>query len=141
MSVLSSPQAEALPSTIEYGDPRSRTHAAQAVVLADAPHPKARYSAISFLHQTAGYVPAGSAMTYQKECFKVNWWDETQNTKHGQSFKPEDRKGAEDYFNKVRDQEKPVTRYEGKETLPAIPSVPHLPMVSDTVSSSRQVGR
>jgi hypothetical protein len=134
-------KAEEFPHTIEYGDPRSRTHAAKSVLLADAPHQRAHYSAISFCHLTAGYVPAGSAMTYQKECFKVTWWDEAHGTRHGQAFLPKDRESAELYFNKVRDQEKSVIRYDSKEALPPVPSLAHVPVVADTVAGKRAVTR
>ena len=141
MSTITQPQTEDMPHTIEYGDPRAKTHAAKSVLLASAPHTRPHYSDISFCHLTAGYVPAGSAMIYQKECFKVNWWDESHGTRHGQAFLPKDKVAAEAYFNKVRDQEKPVTRHDSKDALPEIPSVPHLPVISDTLAANRTLAR
>ena len=131
-----------MPATIEYGDPRAKTHAAQSVLLAEAPHKRpSNHSDISFCHLTAGYVPAGSAMRYQKECFRVNWWDESHGTRHGKAFLPEDKAAAEVYFNEVRDQDKPVTRHDSKEPLPEVPSLSRVAPVLDTAVSGRTVTR
>lgn len=75
-----------MPQTAEYGSKVAKDNLSVYTTL-EIIHAMigGKIRLVTLYHRTAGYVPAGSAMTYRNEHFGFTWSDDRAN--HGQSFK------------------------------------------------------
>jgi len=75
-----------MPQTAEYGSRIANDNPSiRSVIETKSATIGGKLREIELYHRTAGYVPAGSAMTYRNEHFGFTWNDGRSN--HGQSFK------------------------------------------------------
>jgi len=75
-----------IPNTAEYGSKIANDNSSNRFTLETGfAMIGGKSREVELYHRTAGYVPAGSAMTYRNEHFGFTWSDGRAN--HGESFK------------------------------------------------------